>query len=240
MNEEGKKKPFVKIPAVVDWEYDPTIGNYKRKNHLLELLKKTKTKIVLSVLCLLVMTLLFAGGDEISTKDLQLIDGVAYLPNQDTPYTGDVVDYFVRSKRVTLVGKMKDVVDDLLRSKRISQEGKMKDGLKSEWWTTYRGHAQKQSMSYYEDGKKQGFCYTYHKNGRVKSKEYYWDGKRSGSWTGFHEDGTRAWERQYKDDKMHGAFETWSLDGRKRSRYVYENDVLISEATFGREHYFPE
>ena len=83
---------------------------------------------------------------------------LTYIPNQDTPFTGKAVDFYINGQKIEEVNY---------------KDGKM-DGLQTDWYE----NGQKGSEAIYKDGKAYGLWISYNEDGTEQGRATYKDGER--------------------------------------------------------------
>lgn len=104
-----------------------------------------------------------------STKSMDRKDGVWYLKNATTPYSGKFIDYF-------LSGKMQG-------------EGTMKGGIVNGTRTLYYENGNKEYFRNYTNGIANGYSEEYFPDGKLKQKGSFKDGKDDGMWIEYYSTG---------------------------------------------------
>ena len=116
------------------------------------------------------------GTKEIITTVLEIRNDMAYLPNQNIPYTGKFELYYpgydCLFEGISLMGSRVDVKTE--NSEKIVRTlgGKINYLLK--WWQKIsNSQGQKCIEENYKDGKRNGLVTEWHKNGQKSSEDYY-------------------------------------------------------------------
>ena len=126
---------------------------------------------------------------------------LAYLPNQENPFTGKVVDFHPNGQKIL--------------------EGNYKNGKVNGLWTAWLKNGQKSREENYKDGKPDGLRTLWWKNGQKRYERNYRDGKLisevvwklngekcpvtnidedgNGVVVSYNEDGTESYRITYKD-----------------------------------------
>ena len=126
--------------------------------------------------------------------DLEDRNGVKYLPNEETPFSGF-------AKSVYENGQV-EVLEQFKGGKR--------DGLAIGWWE----NGQKWWEVNYKDGKQDGLRTSWYENGQKRRESNLKDGKSDGLWTEWYSNGQKAVEGSYKDGKLMSAVH-WKPNGEK-------------------------
>ena len=95
-------------------------------------------------------------SDGVNFDELEDREGVAYLKNSDSPYTGKCFEFHDNGQKKT---------------ERNVKDGKP-DGLSVKW----HENGQKKSEVNFKDGKLDGLTVSWHKNGQKKTEINYKDG----------------------------------------------------------------
>ena len=142
-------------------------------------------------------------------------DGVKYLPNEETPFTGRACWYKNGQKR---------------------SEGNFKDGKMDGLWITWSDGRKwgkgllKTGEVNFKDGKQHGLenhiWYPYY-NGQKMWEVNYKDGKKDGTFIGWDEEGLKLVEENYKDGKPEGLWIKYKRDGTESSRETYKDGKRV-------------
>ena len=112
-----------------------------------------------------------------------------YQPNQETPYTGWVKEYY-------------DDEEEDIRSLVSVRNGKL-HGPSTNWYD----NGQKSEEGTYTEGKEDGMWTFWYENGQKLSEGTYKKGELDGAWTFWYENGERKVEGTYKDGRRDGAWD---------------------------------
>ena len=106
----------------------------------------------------LVIALLMVGcGDgTVDQSDLEYRNGVAYLPNEETPFTGRAERFYENGQK---------------------RESSYKDGKAHGLMTVWYENGQKMKEENYKDGKQDGHSILYHEDGTELGRSTYKDGE---------------------------------------------------------------
>ncbi|MFL2480368.1 MAG: PDZ domain-containing protein [Verrucomicrobiales bacterium] len=147
----------------------------------------------------------------VNYEKLEEREGIYYLKDSDTPYTGYAYEGEGRHKDKE--GNFKD--------------GKM-DGLYEEWYDNGKrevwykdGH--KEEEINYKNGKMDGLWVEWYENGQKAEEGNYKDGEKNGLWTEWYENGQKAEEGNYKDGEKNGLWTEWYENGQKKTEGNYKN-----------------
>jgi antitoxin component YwqK of YwqJK toxin-antitoxin module len=105
----------------------------------------------------------------LTTKLMERKDGVWYLKNDATPYSGKFIDYFLNGK--------------------IEGEGILKDGIVNGLRIIYYQNGNKDHFRNYLNGIANGYSEEYFPNGSIKQKGSFKDGKDDGLWIEYYSTG---------------------------------------------------
>jgi antitoxin component YwqK of YwqJK toxin-antitoxin module len=126
-------------------------------------MKKTLA-IILSIVCLMFAVV---GYSEKITDTIQERNGLTYIPNETTPFTGVYI------------------LSNWYKNGQKQAELHYKDGKQEGLVTSWYENGQKKSEGNYKDGKREGLVTSWYKNGQ-KEEEINWkDGKQEGLVTYF-------------------------------------------------------
>ncbi len=182
--------------------------------------------------------------NEIVVNIIQNRNGIAYLPNENIPFTGKYRDNFSSGKkkieRNYKDGKKNGLSTGWYENDQKHDESFYKDnelnGLSRDWhengqkrskanfkdgkvnglFITWYENGQKQSESNYEDGKENGLSTNWYQNGFKKSETNFINGERNGLTTGWYENGQKEYEVNAIDDELNGLFIAWHENGQKK------------------------
>lgn len=172
-----------------------------------------------------------ATADAVDGTKLQDRNGLKYLPNEETTFTGRAEWFYENGQKFS--------------------EQNYKDGKRDGLYTSWHENGQKMEERTYKDGKADGLKTFWRMNGQKEQERNFKDGKDDGLWTEWYENGQKKSERNWKDNKMMSA-EVWkpygekcpvtnvkdgngvivwyNKDGTERSRFTYKN----GEQVFGQ------
>ena len=171
-----------------------------------------KTKMKKTLLIILPLLLILGCSKPVDRSTLINKDGLMYLPDSDSPYSGEVF-LFRRIKTKEGLFKRIKVGDETYKDGKI-------EGLVTLWFE----NGQKWEEGNYKDGKIEGLYTTWYENGQKKEETNYKDGKKDGLYNSWYSDGKKWEEGNYKDGKKDGlwtyVFMNW--------KYTYKDGKLIS------------
>lgn len=163
-------------------------------------------KISILTLFAISLSLLSAETKEVNIKTLQTRGKVgselAYLPNQDTPFTGKAFEIHPKKGFKTQETHYK--------------EGKMV--LQQTWFE----NGQLCTKGSWEDGKKEGTWNYWHGNGEKSYEGNFKEGTIEGIVTRWYTDGQKAWELDYKSGFLMSA-KVWKTNGEKCPNTTLKN-----------------
>ena len=134
------------------------------------------------------------GG--INIKESKVSEGIRYLKDSDTPYTGKVFRLYKNGQK--------------------EYEGNYKDGKRDGLLVAWYPDGKKLSEGNWKDGKPDGLWMGWHVNGQKRDETNYKDGKRDGLQVAWHENGQKMIEGNYKDGKLvEGSEKHWNSKGGK-------------------------
>jgi len=142
------------------------------------------------------------------TNVIQIRNEIAYLPNENKPFTGKYEEFYSNGKK---------------KSEVNYKEGKF-NGLKTGWYE----NGQKKYTANFKDGKKNGFSTAWYENGQKSGEANYKDGKENGLWIIWYKNGQTRAKTTYKDGKLNGLSTGWNKNGKKKYEKNYI-DGNISE-----------
>ena len=148
------------------------------------------------VLLSLALALLMVGcGDgNVDSEDLEYRNGVTYLADEETPFTGRAESFYENGQK----------------EMEWNYKDGMKEGLRTEWYE----NGQKKAEATFKDGKREGLRTKWHESGQKKKKGNYKDGKEDGLYTNWYESGQKRYEGKYKDGKL-TSIVVWKPNGEK-------------------------
>ena len=158
-------------------------------------------KTIFTVIILSVGLFISCSEREISKEKLLERNGIFYAVNEEKPYTGKAIEYYLSGQKKL----------------EITYKNGKQDGVETFW--TKNGH--KRSEHTYKDGKRDGDWIEWYANGQKVSKSTYKDGKQNGVSTEWHYNGRKAAEGILKDDKKNGVVTIWDENGQKEREITY-------------------
>ena len=152
--------------------------------------------MIKAILLSLFVALLMVGcGDGIvDYDDLENRNGVTYLADEETPFTGRAESFY--------------------RNGQKRKEVNFKDGKPDGLWTWWNEDGKKEEERTYKDGMEDGLWTKWHWNGQKYKEVTYKDGKKDGLETHWYENGQKKGEGRMKDGKLMEAVQ-WKPNGEK-------------------------
>ena len=120
-------------------------------------------------------------SEDVNLDELEVREGVAYLKNSDSPYTGKVFEFHDNGQK--------------------KSEGNRKDGKLHGPAVTWHENGQKEAEANNKDGKFDGPLVNWYDNGKKRFEANYKDGKQHGDATGWYENGQKSFESEWKNGK---------------------------------------
>jgi antitoxin component YwqK of YwqJK toxin-antitoxin module len=178
-------------------------------------------------LLLIVLPLLLIVGCSKPVEDSTLInkDGLMYLPDSDTPYSGEVFTNYSTGEK-EYQGTYENGL--LVQYSYLNKDGTVKEPINGETLTDRGG------LLYEVNGQKPytGDVFELHKDGSRKYTGSLKGGKKDKLWTYWYENGQKWKENTYKDGKQDGLWTEWYENGQKWNEGTYsdgEIDGLFTE-----------
>jgi antitoxin component YwqK of YwqJK toxin-antitoxin module len=137
------------------------------------------------------------GLEEEITHVIQIRNDVAYLPDENEPFTGKYEEYYSTN------GQKKS-------------ETNYKDGKQNGLFASWYENGKKEYEENYEDGKQSGLFTNWYENEQKKSETNYIEGKVNGLYSLWYENGQKKTEINYKDGEVNGMFIWWYENGEKK------------------------
>ncbi|MBF0110019.1 MAG: hypothetical protein HQL76_12675 [Magnetococcales bacterium] len=171
----------------------------------------------LTFMLLLFGSLFISGCKEVTTSDIEIRKGVAYLKDSFTPYSGPVKGYYQNSDGTN--GK-------------LMVEGTYVQGLKFDVWTTFGWNGEKSTVKY-ENGLEEGAAEQYDSNGKLLRSISYSKGKRHGYSNEYDESGKPVRQVFYRHGTIHGPPNPKKGEG-KEEETVELNARELEEKLYGK------
>ena len=121
-------------------------------------------------------------SDGVNSDELEDREGVFYLKNSNSPYTGKCFEFHENGQKET----------------EMTFKGGKMDGP-AVWWYE---NGQKETEGNYKDGKIDGLLVAWYENGQKKAEGNYKDGKEDGLYVWWHENGQKMMEATFKDNEF--------------------------------------
>ena len=163
---------------------------------------------------------------------LEVRNGIRYLSDEETPFTGRAEDFYGNGQKSGEVsfkdGKGYGLATEWYENGQKKREGNFKDdkpeGLSTEWYE----NGQKKIEGNWKGGKRSGLWASWYENGQKSSEVNCKDGKQIGLYTSWHENGQQSSEVNCKDGKLDGLSTFWYENGQKSSEENYKDGKLMS------------
>ena len=130
-------------------------------------------------------------------------DGLVYVPNQDTPFTGPAFTMY------SALEHLRSEVP-LGQSPAAGQEGPTQVN-----WTRWYQNANKKDEAQLKDGLRHGYYIEWHGNGQMKLTGEYQAAELHGTWTFWNQAGKKQAEVELLDSRLHGTGAEWNLGDQK-------------------------
>lgn len=151
----------------------------------------------------IVFSLCFAYGDDNSTTQLVMKDGIVY-DNNDKPFSGEIEEYFADGG--------------------LKTSGSFIDGLRSgEWIIYYPNGIIKEEIEYF-NGKKNGVYRLYDVNGKIFIQSHYKEDSLNGLYEEFTKDGKYQSKGEYKGNRKNGYWTEFYDNGNAVKSVFYIDD----------------
>jgi antitoxin component YwqK of YwqJK toxin-antitoxin module len=148
-------------------------------------------------------------SDGVNLDELEDREGVAYLKNSDSPYTGKCFEFHDNGQK--------------------KSEGNLKDGKQHGLSVLWHENGQKKTEVNYKDGKQHGLLVSWYENGQKVGEGNFKGGEMDGPAVWWYENGQKKTEGNYKDGKMDGPRVTWHENGQKKMESTFKDNEPISE-----------
>jgi antitoxin component YwqK of YwqJK toxin-antitoxin module len=156
------------------------------------------------------------SGEVISTV-LDVKNGIAFLPNENEPFTGKYETYYSNGIDLELactlrsleIARINSMVEEQLNVE-ISAIGIKENGLYRLWRKINKTKCIEEN---YKNGKKNGLTTEWNENGQKEYEQKYKDGKLNGLQIYWHTNGQKGKEENYKDGKKNGLVTAWRDNG---------------------------
>ena len=188
---------------------------------------------------LIILPLLLIVGCSKPVDESTLInkDGLMYLPDSDSPYSGEVFTNYDTGEKV-YQGTYENGL--LIEYSYLNKDGTVKDPINEDSVQTRGGlkYEINQTTPY------SGPTITTYDNGKLSSKGNFKDGKWNGLWTYFHENGQKKGEGSFENgdgsdegntgiprNGREGTWTFWYKNGQKKTEFTFKNgknDGLIT------------
>ena len=176
--------------------------------------------MIKAILLSLFVALLMVGcGDGIvDYDDLENRNGVTYLADEETPFTGRAERFY--------------------RNGQKQEEGNYKDGIMQGLWTRWYENGQKKLEWNYKDGKQDGLETKWYENGQKEWEGNFNDDYPNGVATFWYENGQKKGAMNHKDGILMSA-EAWKPNGEKcpNTKIKEGNGIMVWYKEDGTEDY---
>ena len=179
---------------------------------------------------LIPIIILQACTQVVEKKELIKKQGVVYLNEAETPYSGKVYEDYSNGDRKMegyyLNGKMNGVFvewhENGDKKSEIYYANGKKDGNYSIWYE----NGEIDETGNYSLSKLEGELSRWYENGEKKSTENYSNDVLNGNATYWYADGKKQKEISYLNGKKDGDFIEWYENGEKKAEITYSNDKI--------------
>ena len=152
------------------------------------------------------------GQDAIDIVDglkLEKRNGVMYLPNEKTPFTGRAEESYNGHKL----------------SEGNYKEGKL-HGLVTTWYVNGR---KKEEEINYKNGEYDGLWTSWNENGKKMWARNWKYGRLNGVSTRWDENGQKSDKINFKDGEEDGLWIQYNLDGTESRRFTYKDGEIVDD-----------
>jgi antitoxin component YwqK of YwqJK toxin-antitoxin module len=161
-------------------------------------------------------------------------DDIAFMPNEDKPFTGKYELYYPNGnkkiERNYLEGKHSGLSIFWYENGQKDVEGNFKDGYKNGLFTLWDESGNKISENNYINGHENGLVTIWYDNGIKRLEIHYLDGKKHGLYTMWDKNGQKQLEANYTNDKENGILTLWHENGLKKGEINYQDGKRIGIA----------
>ena len=194
------------------------------------------------LLLIILPLLLIVGCSQKPVDETTLIEkeGVMYLPNSDTPYTGEVFINYDTSEKL-YQGTYENGL--LISHSYLNKDGSVKEPINYEtlvlrddrlyttdtnepyWGPVFSLHenGQKKEEVTIKDGKPNGVGTVWYINGNKEYEKTFKDGKEDGLEIGWYINGNKKYEKTIKDGKPDGLWTGWYINGNKEYEKTFKD-----------------
>ena len=207
-------------------------------------------KTLLTILSLL----LIVGCSQKPVDETTLIekDGVMYLPDSDSPYSGEVFTNYSSGEK-EYQGTYENGL--LVTYSYLNKDGSVKEPVNMETLIDRGGNlfeingqkpytgdvfelydnGNRKLSGILKGGKLDKEWIEWYSNGQMMSKKNYIDGIKNGNSVMWYENGQKKYERTYKDGKEDGLWTGWYENGQKKYEGTYKDGNQISSKCWDEE-----
>lgn len=178
-------------------------------------------------------------SNEISTTVLDIKNGIAFLPNENTPFTGKLEIYYSENGDLNYecTAEGTHVMSEGFKiEKRLNENDKIEletrsIGKNNNWfvvWWRKINKSQKCFEENFKDGKRHGLLIDFNENGHKVYQTNYIDGKKKGleRWWCHNKNEKICEEINYKDGKRNGLVTAWRDNGEIKYTVNYIDGKL--------------
>ena len=122
------------------------------------------------------------GEKEMTQRELEVRDGLMYIKDSETPYTGEQFLFYENGKK--------------------EQKVNYKDGKFNGFAISWHENGKKKMEGSWKNGKEDGLHTQWHESGKKSMESQYKDGKMDGLALQWHENGQKQTEANTKNDKL--------------------------------------
>ena len=141
------------------------------------------------------------GYGQTNINDLERINGLWTKKGENTPYTGQIVEYFNNGK--------------------VKGTGEFKDGLVHGLRTVYYENGNKSLERNYQNGIENGASIEYYPSGQVKQEANFKNGKQDGIFKVYYQSGQVHAILTFSNDIQEGDYFEYAPDGKLIAQYYF-------------------
>jgi len=151
-------------------------------------------------------------GRELTRSELELRDGRLFVPGEEEPFDGTLVEYFA---------------GQTMKASIEIKDGNA-HGVTRGWYES----GQVEVEEHFTEGVSHGLRTRWHANGQKRSEVEVVDGKLSGQYAEWYDNGTKAAQAYLVDGKADGLSEAWHRSGKLKSRVKLNHGEVVSREYF--------
>jgi len=176
-----------------------------------------------------ILTLFIVGcGEEKVAKVLQERNGIFYVPNEETPFSGIGESYYLTGQKQHAYHYEDGIRDGKFTTWYLngqkSHEGSFNEGKDDGPFVAWYENGQQRGQGEFDNGKKDGKFIDWYRDGKKKWEINISDGKKNGSFVAWYENGQKKTEGTFKDEKKNGLLTVWYENGQKKSSSNFSED----------------